>query len=358
MSLGVDEPKNQTRDVSVTERSSSFSLSNFFKLLIAASVPFTVYFFAYAQDVSGEGIYALWCLVSLIIISGALGGFIYALSAPDSHSFKIPLNDKEYDSGFLGHVIIGIGGAFVAIAAAVLALGLDLTVFEQIWDKTNKPNNLIPTVIYALAVSVVGGYSGLRIISSLSDAMIKKLEHDIVEIKANAESWNEDSKAKINSLSRQLSENYQEDKRREKLLAESDERYQLLNGKFLIREGHPKDGSAALEKYLSKHPEDAKTWCWLGIGRKKAGELDKAIMAINKAIELEPDDWLYIYNLACYKTLKEQKSALVISLLRRSIDLAKDDESRTELMELLKSDSDFESIRGTEEFEEILNLLN
>jgi len=284
--------------------------------------------------------YGVWCLFGLIIIAGGLGGLVYTLSAPTSHSFRIPFMDKEFDSGFLGHMLIGICGAFVAIGAAVPVIDLDLTIFEQTWDKGHQPNKLIPTVLYVIAIGVIGGFSGLRIISGLSDAMLQKLQSELDE-----------NRAKTSKLEQELQKNTTEDKK-----ARDD--YKLLEGNFLITIGRADEGVIHLEEYLSDfaNVQNHKAWSWLAMGRKRCLDLPKAIEAIQKAISIDPSVWLYHYNYACYLAIQESPIEDIISEVKKALDFIPSDRANEIKDGVLFSDDDFAEIRNKQEFSELSSL--
>ncbi len=287
--------------------------------------------------------YGLWCLFSLIVLAGLLGGFIFTLSSPGSHKFRMPFSEKDIESGFLGHIVIGVGGAFVALAASVPVFDLQLNIFDQVWSSDNKPENLIPVVLYVLAIGIVGGFSGLRIISGVSDAMLKKL-------KAEIESNRQYTEEEIRRVRKSVAKNYENDRELREELNEAKVHTLLLEGNFLVFSGKPDEGVEKIKEYLSHHPDNAKALSWLGMGYKRMEDLEKAIEYARKAIELKPDNWVYHYNLACYQALLEHQFDSVRESLQKAFESASDIDDKEEIIESLTTDDDFESIRSLQEF--------
>jgi tetratricopeptide (TPR) repeat protein len=83
-------------------------------------------------------------------------------------------------------------------------------------------------------------------------------------------------------------------------------------------------------------------WC-----AKRTGRLSEAIAALEKALEIAPSDGLVHYNLACYLSLAGRRSE-ALHQLREAIRLDR------KFQELARTESDFDPIRGDEEFESLL----
>jgi tetratricopeptide (TPR) repeat protein len=299
--------------------------------------------------------YGLWCLLGLIILSGMLGGFIFTLNSQYSHSFRVPFVKNEIDSGFLGHIIIGIGGSIVAVGFSIPVFNLDLSIFEQTWSETNPPHSLIPISLYVLAIGVLGGFSGLRIIASLSDAMLKKLKEEIESNKVETEK-------EIGVLRTSVAKNYIEDRKRENDLKSAQAQTLMLEGNFLIYSGRPDEGVRKLKSYLNENSKNAKAWSWLAMGYKRMGMFNEAITAVNKAIELDSNEWRYYYNLACYNCLNQNNVQIravtnvktFTDIFEKVFSLASSTEAKKEVLKGLDEDDDFASIRHEQDFHDFL----
>ena len=304
----------------------------------------------------------VWLLATLITLFGALGGIIFSLEAPESHMLCLPSKTGgNWDSGFLGHTLIGIGGAFVAIAGAIPVFDLPIQIFETGRDVitntpppngvdiTTNPNHSVPpslliTTLYVIGISVLGGYSGLKIISGLSNTMLRKLQKDLDEktgsLRADMVEINNENIKELSNLRIALNKSSKENT--------------LLKGSYLVSTEDYDQGLIILDDYIKSWPEEAKPYMWKGVAYKRQGEVDKAIESAIIAIKLDPQYWLYSYNLACYFSIKDGK---LTSRIKKAIDDAIQKADITDsirLCEYFKSDPDFNGIRDTKEFQKIL----
>lgn len=284
--------------------------------------------------------HGIWCLLGLIMVSGGLGGVIFSLESNDSHKLCIPFKGELKDSGFLGHIFIGIGGAFVAVAGSVPVFDLDLSLYDQVWGEWSTVK-LLPSTLYVIGISILGGYSGLRIISGLSNKMLDQLRKEMSEVKSGLEEnvmQDQERDKEINELKNSLS-----DSEKERL---------LLRGAFLVETSDYADALKILNEYICLYPDEPKPWMWKARAEKRKKDIDAAIKSARKAIELRGDYWLYWYNLACYMSLKDQLNIpKIIEALEYSLGYAKDEEL-DEFWECLDTDLDFELVRDASEFSE------
>jgi adenylate cyclase len=96
------------------------------------------------------------------------------------------------------------------------------------------------------------------------------------------------------------------------------------------------------------HPENPRPAALGAAGLIAVGENERAREWINRALAIDPDDLLTLYNAACsYAHLDEADRAL--DLLERFIPLANDLNRAW-----IKHDSDFDSLRGHPRFQKIL----
>lgn len=75
-------------------------------------------------------------------------------------------------------------------------------------------------------------------------------------------------------------------------------RRELRTAIFLGRQGEFDAAEQALLSLAQRHPERASLWLNLGVARVGAGKLDLAEEAFGKALELTPDDWDAVAELA------------------------------------------------------------
>ena len=99
--------------------------------------------------------------------------------------------------------------------------------------------------------------------------------------------------------------------------------------------------------YLLLHPDDARAHMYCAITLFQAGKPEDAKTTAAKAIELNPDDPLMLYNAACfYARLGEKKSA--VELLKNSVIAGHED------YEWFKRDPDLDNIRNEPEYIELM----
>jgi len=308
--------------------------------------------------------YGLWCLLGLVVISGSIGGLIFSLSSDRTHTVKLPFAEREADSGAVGHIIIGIGGAIVAITAGIPIFNLEdeLALFDRIWTADSIPPGVVLASSYITAIGVIGGFSGLRIISGLSDAMLQKILNDVEQLQSESK-----------ELDANLQRNFEEDQRRQKQLEETERhlskaeeqlkdtiaKNELLTGLFLIDTGDVESGISRITNYLDEHPDHPKAWIWLARGYKRIGKIEDAIMYAQKALELEPTDWLAWFNKACYLSLKDEPEiGGVVQAFRNAYKFVPRDR-RAELLADLEDgkDCDFDKVRTSEPVRKLIEEL-
>ncbi|MFT4929795.1 MAG: hypothetical protein ACI8WB_005930 [Phenylobacterium sp.] len=126
--------------------------------------------------------FAVWPLFLTTVIAGACGGFVHALEDNSTHEIKMPFHGQQVDSGVWGHIFIGICGAIVALAVMAAVFGLKL---ENILAQSDAQSEMLKTAFYVAAISIVGGYSGLPIISVVSNAALKKVQRQVEELETS-----------------------------------------------------------------------------------------------------------------------------------------------------------------------------
>jgi serine/threonine protein kinase len=100
-------------------------------------------------------------------------------------------------------------------------------------------------------------------------------------------------------------------------------------------------------RYLAEHPDDARAHMYFAIHLATAGRNEEAKREGGKALELNPDDSLMMYNAAClYSRLGEK--GLATKTLKGAIDAGQED------FEWIKRDPDLDNIRGEPEYIELM----
>jgi serine/threonine protein kinase/Flp pilus assembly protein TadD len=100
-------------------------------------------------------------------------------------------------------------------------------------------------------------------------------------------------------------------------------------------------------RYLSQHPDDARSHIHYAIDLAQVGRTDEAKAEVAQALQLSPDDPLMLYNIACvYSQLGEK--GLSVKSLRDSIAAGLED------YEWIKRDPDLEAIRNEPGYIELM----
>lgn len=106
----------------------------------------------------------------------------------------------------------------------------------------------------------------------------------------------------------------------------------------------PARGLAVMELHLKDHPSDAQAWDLMCAYLLNIGRLGAAREAGRRALELDPDNGIFHYNLACVLAmLGELREAL------ESLGMAIDCDA--ELRQFAKEDDSFDGIRADEAFQ-------
>lgn len=129
-------------------------------------------------------------------------------------------------------------------------------------------------------------------------------------------------------------------------------RIQILRGmgQLELAQVEAKDTIQVLEKHLKWNPDDARAY-HLGAGTLVVlGKTDRAKRWLQRAIEIDPDDPIVLYNVACnLSTLKEIDTALDY--------LAKAIETGTVSLAWMSNDEDLANLRSHPRFEQLLQKL-
>lgn len=244
---------------------------------------------------------SIFFITSLIAISGGTGGLVFALATPNSHNLTIPLKGEEIDTGFIGHILIGIAAAFVVVALAQF-LGIDIEfVKKQSVSGELISQPAISTILRVFAIGIIGGFTGLKIIETVSNKLMKEVQERLEKIEQK-------STADSKTLSCLIDD--------QRLLWANEKLNLGLYAEAL------NDCDDILLRFESGKVYGTKARALRGLGR-----LDEAIDAINKGIEAlhgqvnhETLPILY-WNRACYKALKNMDINDVISDIDKSLEL-------------------------------------
>lgn len=270
-----------------------------------------------------------------IVLAGLSGGAIHALDNRSSHSIKLTINGNNIDTGLWGHAFIGIFGAFVAVSLIIAVFRLDL---DQLIASKNV--GIINIYVYLTAISVVGGYSGLKVISSLSSAAMNRLEKEVSNIKQITEETTE-------TLETLKSKNTQKDKEILELKVKSF----MLEAESHARNNDYEQAIRDIKNNLLPLRDDMyNAYLLLGLCEKRTGNVKEALINAEKSLSLKKTRIGY-FNKICYLTLLNRPIEEINDNIDSCIKLIKDD--ITELKAFLKQlnrDNDLDKIKTQDGF--------
>jgi hypothetical protein len=289
---------------------------------------------------------AVFLCVFLVGFGGIAGGLVHALESEKNH--VLLLNGEIADTGASGHMFIGFCGSYVALAVVMVVFGMDI---GNALDAPAKVSLLIKYIFYLFAIGVVGGYSGLPIISLVSNAALKKVQEQVDELKKSEEL----TKENVSEL----------DLKNDLLNRELDDiklQNVLLKAESLARnEEFTKAIELILNDFLPFNNVDsqkAKAFHWLALCEKRRGCIEKAIDYVNDSIAICKSRLGY-FNLACYTWLKDKDPKSVITLLKLASKHADTKSEINRLLKGLQEDPDLGTLRELElsEINEIIQEL-
>ena len=126
--------------------------------------------------------------------------------------------------------------------------------------------------------------------------------------------------------------------------------YFYLQGNALRALDRFPDAIAPLKKASELAPGNVHVWLALGWCFKRVGRIDLAIEALQRAIDVDGDDALIYYNLACYFSIAGEKNSALDHLSRA---FAMDSQYR----DLVADESDFDAIRSDPEFQALMTVV-
>ncbi|PSW58779.1 hypothetical protein C0W54_21190 [Photobacterium kishitanii] len=307
-------------------------------------------------------------LFGIITLSGAIGGIVTSLDSKEGHAFSIPFSGNELHSGFIGHCFIGICGAFVGIGATLLLTPFDLSIF---WQKNIEVSALLKPLIITISLGIIGGFSGLPIISKLSNHAIKKLESTMNEHK---EKINVQDK-KINNQDRKIQEETERNIKQEIEIEKTkkgvnETKMELKNTQDQLKKAkdnleynkamihiNNKDFDLALSCFNnianSKHYiNDEKYWINKAFTEKRCLNIPEALKSIEKTLKINPKNIYGLYNKMCYLSLLSQDDSEMISLYEQ-IKKLDTDPNFNEIMDQIIIDEDLSNLRKSSSYEKV-----
>lgn len=105
-----------------------------------------------------------------------------------------------------------------------------------------------------------------------------------------------------------------------------------------------------LELATRQHPGQIHTWLAIGWCEKRCRRVDQAIEALQQALEVDPEDTLVQYNLACYWSLLGDVEQAVYFLGEAS-------SNDPHYLTLIDDENDFDLVREDPRFQELVDLM-
>jgi tetratricopeptide (TPR) repeat protein len=291
----------------------------------------------------------IWKVYLLVALGGMFGGFVHALESDKTH--LIPVKGTPTDTGAWGHVFIGFCGAFVALAVMLAIFGLDL---DKALNSETKLSESTKYMFYLTAIGIVGGYSGLPIISLISNAALKKVQQEVDALKTaekNTKEEVEQLKTSEKALQEQLSEMSKQLNDKDDTLNKVTLKSILLSAEsYAKQEMYSEAIKIIKDEYLPKDESHSKAYFWLAWCEKRLMHFDKAIEYVRKSIALEPSRLGY-YNLACYLNLNGNSQDEVMAALHEAWKHAVTPADKQRFKSCLQNDDDLATVRTLPEFQ-------
>lgn len=285
---------------------------------------------------------SIWPLITIIAICGGSGGFVQALECDYYHKIPIPFNDKKIDSGIFGHVFIGVFGAIVAISLMIGIFGLDL---KPVLNINENLAESLKIFFYIAAISIIGGYSGLPIISLVSNAALKKVQHEVDALKKDGQKTEEEI-AELKSIVNQKDEE----------IAKTKLQGILITAHRSARSEYYHDAINDIQiKYLPFIKDNHRAYHLLAFCQKHVGDIKKAKENINKAINLKPSRLGY-FNYACYLTLLGEEESSIYQAIDNAWKYTESDTEKERFISGLQNDEDFTKINKKQKFVDKLSI--
>lgn len=337
-----------------SKKTESSTIENFFLSLFNSIFMITImcllfiafgYFFNLALEKNPIGIFGI------ITISGAIGGVVTSLDTDKYHELSIPLTGKILPSGFIGHSFIGVCGAFVGVGAAILFTPLELNVFI---NNDIENSNILKTLIITIALGIIGGFSGLPIISKLSNHALKKIENQVNEHNQQLEEQAKKQNAQEHKLRNEQEKNKQQEQdilKQQQELKEA--RHDLDYNRGMIHIAN-EDYSLALECFekiekSSIYNSMAKFWINRAFAAKRVDNINGAMSFIDKALQIDANNIYAVYNKLCYSCLLGKEDTDLIKLYQKVKELNCDPDY-TKIIEHIKNDEDLKKLKDTDTY--------
>jgi tetratricopeptide (TPR) repeat protein len=259
----------------------------------------------------------IFLILLIILIAGFIGGAINAITQQDSVINTENTTESQLNYTFWQCVLMGIG------ASLLVPLFLETISSNLIHVSRCDPDKYLVIMGFAIVASI----SSRTFIKNISNVALKNSE----EAKRTAVEAVDEAR---NSTTLMKSILYSEDKQVD-----------------------PNAAITKIEKDMAMNKGMqlfADAWAWKGYYQKRAGHYDDAVKSLNKAIVLSENkgnhNWSFYYNSACYKALAKHDINSILDDLRKAIRI-----NSKEVINNLQTDKDFDEIKKTPEFMQLLS---
>jgi Flp pilus assembly protein TadD len=110
-------------------------------------------------------------------------------------------------------------------------------------------------------------------------------------------------------------------------------------GEALRELGRYREAIYPLRRSAELMPDDIRVWLSLGWCYKRTGHLDRAIEALEQALDFDPAEAVLHYNLACYWSLAHDRGR-ALDYLARALDMD------SNFRDLVPEEPDFDPLRS------------
>lgn len=281
-------------------------------------------------------------LVAIVMGFGGLGGFVDGLTT--DIVYRVNFGGRSVDIGSLGDVLAGSTAAI-----AIFTVGNAL--FPEMQLKSFGTD--LGESIRIIALSVLSGYAGVRLLNPLTRKLVEQISTDKVQEAARSfKARDEELVINIKEGDRML---YRFDIEKDKLFAEKNtaRASELLEG-----------ATRSFEIALRMDPLDAEALMGLAKAARRRAEVKElagaspeadwilALQFLDRITGNNPRAARAFYNKACYRQIRQKGKELAADSAR---DLTTAFELQPALKQRAASDPDFAAVRDTESFKALIH---
>ena len=249
-----------------------------------------------------DGMMGILSDLTILLLAGAAGGFLYGLVHPEPHTFLVPFRKDPIRIDILGDIFAGC----CASVGVFIILGFlpDLK-WDEVPDDTGE-------TLKVLALGILTGFSGLSLTRHLSTSLASRIEQITGEVKELKE------RGRVQEL------------------------YDAAI--FSYNEKQYGDALDSLQKIREIDPNNISVLFISAKALKRIGRFKEAVEVLNRVIHLSPDNHRALYNRACYRCLALDDENAVLQDLTNAMRL------NSMYSNIAKNDPDLDRVRDTDQF--------